>query len=75
MITAVTGPDRNRRLAGVLVGGLGAVAIIAALAGGWGGGAPHLSPKGLWFLACVALVLIAKQLRKVLMRPEDYYDR
>jgi hypothetical protein len=27
------------------------------------------------FLACVALVLIAKQLRKVLMRPEDYYDR
>ena len=27
------------------------------------------------FLACVALVLIAKQLRRVLMRPEDYYDR
>lgn len=27
------------------------------------------------FLACVALVLIAKQLRKILMRPEDYYDR
>ncbi len=27
------------------------------------------------FLACVALVLIAKQMRKVLMRPEDYYDR
>jgi hypothetical protein len=26
------------------------------------------------FLACVALVLIAKQLRRVLMRPEDYYD-
>lgn len=26
------------------------------------------------FVACVALVLIAKQLRKVLMRPEDYYD-
>jgi hypothetical protein len=27
------------------------------------------------FGACVALVLIAKQLRRVLMRPEDYYDR
>lgn len=27
------------------------------------------------FVACVALVLIAKELRKVLMRPEDYYDR
>ncbi len=27
------------------------------------------------FVACVALVLIAKQMRKVLMREEDYYDR
>lgn len=27
------------------------------------------------FIACVALVLIAKQLRRVLMRPENYYDR
>jgi hypothetical protein len=27
------------------------------------------------FFACVALVLIAKQLRRVLMRSEDYYDR
>ncbi len=27
------------------------------------------------FLACVALVLTAKQLRKILKRPEDYYDR
>ncbi|MCB1892684.1 MAG: hypothetical protein KDF48_10710 [Rhodocyclaceae bacterium] len=27
------------------------------------------------FIACVALVLTAKQLRRVLMRPEDYYDR
>ena len=27
------------------------------------------------FIACVALVLIAKQLRRVLMRREDYYDR
>ena len=26
------------------------------------------------FLACVGLVLIAKQLRKILKRPEDYYD-
>ena len=26
------------------------------------------------FLACVALVLIARQLRRILMRPEDYYD-
>jgi hypothetical protein len=27
------------------------------------------------FLACVALVLTAKALRRVLMRPEDYYER
>lgn len=26
------------------------------------------------FIACVALVLIAKELRKLLMRPEDHYD-
>lgn len=27
------------------------------------------------FFACVILVLIAKKLRGVLMRPEDYYER
>ena len=27
------------------------------------------------FFACVALVLIAKQMRKIVMRSEDYYDR
>lgn len=27
------------------------------------------------FFACVALVLVAKLLRRILMRPEDYYDR
>ena len=27
------------------------------------------------FLACVALVLVAKGLRRLVMRPEDYYDR
>jgi len=27
------------------------------------------------FIACVGLVLAAKVLRRVLMRPEDYYDR
>jgi hypothetical protein len=27
------------------------------------------------FVACVVLVLIATQMRKVLMRDEDYYDR
>lgn len=27
------------------------------------------------FIACVVLVLTAKVLRRVLMRPEDYYDR
>jgi hypothetical protein len=26
------------------------------------------------FVACVLLVLIAKEMRKVVMRPEDYYD-
>jgi len=27
------------------------------------------------FVACVALVIAAKGLRVILMRPEDYYDR
>ncbi len=27
------------------------------------------------FVACVALVLAAKELRRILMRGEDYYDR
>jgi len=27
------------------------------------------------FVACVLLVVIAKQMRKVLMRGEDYYDK
>ncbi len=27
------------------------------------------------FVACVALVLTAKALRRILMRPEDYYER
>ena len=27
------------------------------------------------FVACVALVLAAKVLRRVVMRPEDYYDQ
>ena len=27
------------------------------------------------FVGCAALVLIAKQMRKLLMRKEDYYDR
>jgi hypothetical protein len=27
------------------------------------------------FVACVLLVLAAKQMRKILMRAEDYYDR
>jgi len=27
------------------------------------------------FVACVALVLAAKVLRRVVMRPEDYYER
>jgi hypothetical protein len=26
------------------------------------------------FVACVLLVLIAKEMRKVIMRKEDYYD-
>ena len=43
----------------------------------------HMFPAEGWvgffcaygFVACVLLVLTAKQLRKVLMRDEDYYDR
>lgn len=27
------------------------------------------------FVACVGLVLAAKELRKLIMRPENYYDR
>jgi len=30
---------------------------------------------GFGFAACVSLVLIARQLRKLLKRPEDYYER
>jgi len=30
---------------------------------------------GYGFFACVILVLVAKQLRRVLMRPENYYER
>ena len=30
---------------------------------------------GYGFVACVALVLAAKRLRRAVMRPEDYYDR
>jgi hypothetical protein len=30
---------------------------------------------GYGFVACVALVLAAKLLRRAVMRPEDYYDR
>ncbi len=32
---------------------------------------------GEWFgfVACVALVLTAKALRRILRRPEDYYER
>jgi len=26
------------------------------------------------FVACVVLVLLAKEMRKLVMRPEDYYD-
>lgn len=43
---------------------------------------PELGLDGLFgfygfygFFACVALVLTAKALRRVLMRPEDYYER
>jgi hypothetical protein len=43
---------------------------------------PELGLDGLFgfygfygFFACVALVLAAKALRRVLMRPEDYYER
>ncbi len=41
----------------------------------------HYAFEGWWgffgiygFLGCLLLVLTAKQLRKLLMRPEDYYD-
>jgi membrane protein YdbS with pleckstrin-like domain len=27
------------------------------------------------FMACISLVLLAKQLRKLVKRPEDYYDQ
>ena len=36
----------------------------------------HFGFYGIYgFVACVALVLAAKELRKILMRDEDYYDR
>ena len=40
---------------------------------GWDGGFGFYGVYG--FVACVALVLAAKLLRRGVMRPEDYYDR
>ncbi len=39
----------------------------------WEGLPSYYSVYG--FVACVALVLIAKQMRRVLRRDEDFYDR
>ena len=59
--------------------GLGALLVLADLvvrrhaeAGfdGWFG-----FYAGYGFVACVALVLAAKLLRRAVMRPQDYYDR
>lgn len=43
---------------------------------------PHFDVENLFgfygiygFFVCIALVLLAKALRVILMRPEDYYDR
>ena len=38
----------------------------------WGGGVNFYSVYG--FVACVLLVLAAKEMRKLLMRKEDHYD-
>lgn len=62
--------------------GLYAVCILSVIAEFF----VHLHPEHPWenlfgfysiygFAACVVLVLIAKEMRKVLMRGEDYYDR
>jgi len=40
----------------------------------WWEGLPGFYPIYGW-VSCVFLVLAAKQLRKILMRDEDYYDR
>jgi hypothetical protein len=40
----------------------------------WWEGLPGFYPL-YGFIGCTALVLIAKELRKILMRGEDYYDK
>jgi hypothetical protein len=71
-------PENVRRLLGILY--LACALLLAAdlfvhrhVQHGW---------ETLWgfyaffgFTACVLLVLLARQLRKLLKRPEDYYDR
>ena len=63
---------RSANAAGFVVQRLGRGALRHAERGweGWPGFYPMYG-----FVACVALVLVAKQLRKILMRDEDYYDR
>ena len=55
--------------------------LFAQLWFGQGGGVAHSGPShwfgfyaGFGFVACVALVLLAKQLRRLVMRDERYYD-
>ena len=83
--------DEPKNVRGVLRGLFAACAVVflldvVAIILRWTGTADLRHPERPWegwlgfyaiygFVACVALVLIAKQMRKVLMRDEDYYDR
>jgi len=70
-------PRTIRRLWRVFI----AILALTVLAGGVVDAHPHFAIEGLsgfnalyGFLACAALILVAKAIGLVLKRPDDYYD-
>lgn len=72
--------DQPRNVA-LIVWGLVTVCVLLFFADALYHKHPHFEAENLFgfygvygFFVCVALVLVAKWLRTILMRPEDYYD-
>ncbi len=71
----------TRNLKGIVIG-LYSTAVILLLLDAVYGKHSHFAIENVFgfygfygFVGCVTLVLLAKLLRKFVMRPEDYYDR